>query len=162
MSRIDAILHIADLPALTAAIAASDPARVTDAEGRPADDPNFDPATGRITGFVVTPARHASPAALVYVRATDAEADTWRAAAGVTVLAEAPYAGAPRWQDLMIAIDGRHPITGQFAAAPADVSADAGAKALYDGVYDRTPFDVSDGAGGTVTVTPPACFGTIS
>lgn len=77
MSRIDAILHIADLPALVAAIAALDPARVTG---------------GTITGFTSTPATRNGTSALVYVRLTAPEVAQWRGTPGVTVLAEAPYA----------------------------------------------------------------------
>lgn len=146
IDRIDAILHIADLPALTAEIAASDPARVADAGGRQADDAAFDPATVRITGFAATPAIHAPPAALVYVRVSKEEAALWRGAAGVTVLASAPFAGSPR---------------ASADAVYGALFADGQAAALYDAVHDRTPCDVSDGDGGTITVTPPARFGMI-
>lgn len=73
---IDAVLHIANMPALVAAIAAADPDRVTG---------------GVITGFASTPAVRAGVAALVYVRMTEQEASQWRGTPGVTILAEAPY-----------------------------------------------------------------------
>lgn len=76
---IDAILHIADLPALAAAIAAVDPSMVNEA--------------GTISGFVSTPATMNGEAALVYVRMTPAEAAQWRGTPLVTILAEAPYTG---------------------------------------------------------------------
>lgn len=76
---IDAILHIADLPALAQAIAAVDPSMVSEA--------------GTITGFASTPATMLGKAALVYVRMTPDEAAQWRGTPLVTILAEAPYTG---------------------------------------------------------------------
>lgn len=81
MGYVDAILHIADYPALAAAISAEAPDAVDDA--------------GTITGFAATPAVRAGAAALVYVRLTETEVARWRGTPGVTVLAETPYdAGA--------------------------------------------------------------------
>jgi len=74
---IDAILHIADLPALAAALMARDPRAVS--------------PSGAITGFDATPAVRNGTAALVYVRMTVHEAAVWRGTPGVTILAEAPY-----------------------------------------------------------------------
>lgn len=71
----DAVLHIADLHALAAAMAAIDPSAVV--EGRF----NLD----------TTPAATNGAAALVYVRMTPQEAAQWRGTPGVTILAEAPY-----------------------------------------------------------------------
>lgn len=71
----DAVLHIADLPALAAAMAAIDPSAV--AEGRF----NLD----------TTPAAMNGAAALVYVRMSEDQAVQWRGTPGVTILAEAPY-----------------------------------------------------------------------
>lgn len=76
---IDAILHIADLPALAAAIAQI--------------DPNMISPEGTITGFASTPATMQGKAALVYVRMTPAEAAQWRGTLLVTILAEAPHTG---------------------------------------------------------------------
>lgn len=73
----DAVLHIADLPALAAAMAAIDPSAVV--EGRF----NLD----------TTPAVTRGAAALVYVRMTEGQAAQWRGTPGVTILAEAPYTG---------------------------------------------------------------------
>lgn len=71
----DAILHIADLPALAETMAAIDPFSVV--EGRF----NLD----------TTPAVTNGAAALVYVRMTEGQAAQWRGTPGVTILAEAPY-----------------------------------------------------------------------
>ena len=71
----DAILHIADLPALAAAMAAIDPSAVVDERF------NLD----------TTPAVTRGAAALVYVRMTEGQAAQWWGTPGVTILAEAPY-----------------------------------------------------------------------
>lgn len=71
----DAVLHIADLPALAAAMAAIDPSAVVD---------------GRFN-LDTTPAAMNGAAALVYVRMTEGQAAQWRGTPGVTILAEAPY-----------------------------------------------------------------------
>ena len=66
MIYVDAILHIADLPALLS-------------------EHDFG-------GAAHTPAQVSTTgAALVYVRLTEAQAVRWRGTEGVTVLAEAPY-----------------------------------------------------------------------
>jgi hypothetical protein len=78
MTYVDAILHIADYPALAAAIAAQAPDAVSE--------------TGQIEGFSATPAVRNGAQALVYVRLTQVEAARWRGTPGVTVLAEADYA----------------------------------------------------------------------
>lgn len=74
---IDAILHIADLPALAAAIAAVDPSMVSEGD--------------IINGFDRTPATMFGKAVMVYVRMTPDEAAQWRGTPLVTILAEAPY-----------------------------------------------------------------------
>lgn len=71
----DAVLHIADLPALAAAMEAIDPSAVV--EGRF----NLD----------TTPAATRGVAALVYIRMSEDQAAQWRGTPGVTILAEAPY-----------------------------------------------------------------------
>ncbi len=71
----DAVLHIADLPALAAAMAAIDPSAVVD---------------GRFN-LDTTPAVTRDAAALVYVRMSADQAAQWRGTPGVTILAEAPY-----------------------------------------------------------------------
>lgn len=84
----DAILHIADYPALAAAIAARSPGLVSE--------------DGQIVGFATTPAVRSGVAALVYVRMTTEEAAQWRGTPGVTILGEAPYTG-PETADLVYA-----------------------------------------------------------
>ena len=76
MSYVDAILHIADLPAL---IALMPPDQVQD---------------GVVMGFDRTPVVMSGAKALVYVRMQPEEAEQWRETPGVTILAEAPYKGA--------------------------------------------------------------------
>ena len=75
---IDAILHIADLPALVGMVASANPDAVQD---------------GAIVGIARTPATMLGNAALVYVRMTPAEAAQWRGPPLVTILAEATYTG---------------------------------------------------------------------
>jgi hypothetical protein len=77
---IDAILHIADLPALTAALAKDDPSKIS--------------PEGAIYGFASTPATTNGAAALIYVRLTPDEAEQWRGTPLVTILAETPYTGS--------------------------------------------------------------------
>jgi hypothetical protein len=40
-----------------------------------------------------------------------------------------------------------------------EIFADPAKLAIYDSVYDRTPRDVDDGEGGTITITPPDKLG---
>lgn len=143
---IDAILHIADVPALVAWFAENAPDKLTD------------DGTG-IAGFARTPTVMRGAAALTYVRVTPGDAASFGAAPGVTVLAQAPYGGAPRGRDLYIGIHGRDPETGAFAAAPDDVQAADDTAAFYAAVWPREPVDLPDGDGGTITYTPPALFG---
>ena len=75
---IDAILHIADLPALVDMVGAASPDAVQD---------------GAIVGIARTPATMLGKAALVYVRMTPAEAAQWRGTPLVTILVETPYIG---------------------------------------------------------------------
>lgn len=75
MSYIDAVLHIADLPALIALM--------------PADQVQ----DGVVMGFARTPVVMVGAEALVYVRMQPEEAEQWRGTPGVTILAEAPYEG---------------------------------------------------------------------
>ena len=91
---IDAVLHIADLPALAAAIAAVDPSKVS--------------PEGTISGFASTPATMRGAAALVYVRMTPDEAAQWRGTPLVTILAEAEYTG-PETADAVYAALAKKP-----------------------------------------------------
>ena len=126
---IDDIIHIADVPALVAWFAINAPDRL-DEDG-----------TG-IAGFSRPPTVVSSKAALTYVRVTPDEEAAFEAMPGVTVLARADYAGA-----------------GTADAVYDAIFADPDALALYEEVYPRTPVEVPDGEGGTITYTPPARFG---
>ena len=128
---IDAILHIADLPALAAAIAQIDPGMVS-------------PETGTITGFASTPATMQGAAALVYVRMTPDEAAQWRGTPLVTILAEAPYVGETTPDSVYTAL-----------------AANTSSMTLYDAVYPRTPVVWVDEGGQEHTFTPPLRFGAI-
>lgn len=101
---IDAILHIADYPALATAIAQRSPGAVSE--------------DGQITGFASTPAVRAGVAALVYVRMTAEQAAQWRGTPGVTILAEAAHTG-PETPDAV------------YAALVADTAAMAKYDAVY-------------------------------
>jgi len=76
MSYVDAVLYIADLPALIALM--------------PVDQVQ----DGVVMGFARTPVAMAGSAALAYVRMQPEEAEQWRGTPGVTILAEAPYEGS--------------------------------------------------------------------
>lgn len=129
MSLFDAILHIANMPALLATLAASEPWRLDE------DGTSF-------SGLTTTPAVDKAPARMIYARLTAQELETWRATAGVTVLAQAEY-GGPDTADAVYAALFSDPV----ATAP------------YDEVYDRAPRQFDDGNGETFIVTPPLRFG---
>ncbi|MCU0803205.1 MAG: hypothetical protein MUD11_15850 [Rhodobacteraceae bacterium] len=76
MSYVDAMLHIADLPALTALVASHNPDAVSQ--------------DGRILELSDMPTVLNGSAALVYLRLVAADATRWTSLPGVTVLAEAP------------------------------------------------------------------------
>jgi hypothetical protein len=76
MSYVDAILHIADLPALAALVASHNPDAVSQ--------------DGQILELSDMPTVRNGSAALVYLRFMAADATRWKNLPGVTVLAEAP------------------------------------------------------------------------
>lgn len=129
MAYVDAILHIASVPDLIAFFATNAPDKL-DASGQ------------SITGFARTPVVMNGAQALVYVRVTPLDAAAFGLTPGVTILSQAPYAG-----------------TGTPDAVYAALFANPVALARYDAVYSRAPYDVDDGEGGVVSVTPPARFG---
>jgi hypothetical protein len=143
---IDGIIHIADVPALVAFFAQHAPEKL-DEDGQ------------SITGFTRTPTVVNGTAALTYVRVTPEEAAAFRVAPGVTVLAQAPYEGTRRGNDLYAAIHGHDPETGAVSAVTADVTSAENAAALYDAVWPRGAVEISDGDGGTVSYAPPQLFG---
>ncbi|TDE37973.1 hypothetical protein [Antarcticimicrobium sediminis] len=95
-----------------------------------------------IIGFDRTPVAFSGAAGLVYLRILSDRVADWTGIPGVTILAQSPCTGPDTPDDVY-----------------ATLFADAAMTALYDAVYDRTPVEVDDGAGGTVTVTPPERFG---
>ncbi len=137
----DAIIYVGDFATLVAWIADHHP----DCLARDDQGEILDPPV--ITGFARTPAVLRDNAVLVYARLTAAQAEQWRGTPGVEILAESPYLGSGR------------------ATADAVYGAlfdDPEALTLYDSVYDRSPREVDDGEGGTMTVIPPARFGAMA
>lgn len=129
IARVDAVIHIASVSALIADFAAHAPEHL-DAEGQ------------GVTGFDRTPIMLSGDAGLVYVRLPADRVGMWSQLPGVTVLAQAAYAG-PQTPD----------------AVYAALFADPAMVALYDAVYDRAPVLVDDGQGGTVLVPRPERIG---
>lgn len=98
-----------------------------------------------VQGFARTPARVNGDKLLAYMRLTEEQAETWFGTPGVEVLAQAPYQG-----------------NGTGNVVYEALFADPDATAKYDSVYDRTPKEVDDGEGGTMTITPPDKFGVMA
>lgn len=98
-----------------------------------------------VTAFARTPAVVNGDKLLVYCRFTDEQATQWRGTSGVEILAEAPYQGRE---------------TGNVVYD--QLFADLDATTKYDSVYDRTPREVDDGEGETITITPPDKFGVMA
>lgn len=129
----DAILYVADFPALVAHLDAEHPEMLLrDESGAIAQPPE-------VTGFARTPAATAGDALLVYARLRPGEVEQWRGMPHVTVLAEAPY-------------DGK----GTAQAVYDQVFADPDLAAKYDSVYDRTPREVPTGEESISLVADPA------
>ncbi len=131
ISRVDTILHVASVPDLITYFATNAPQHL-DMEASP-------PV---IIGFDRTPVTFSGAAGLVYLRLAATHVEDWMSVPGVTILAQAPCTGP----------DTPDAVYGALFADPAMT-------ALYDAVYDRSPLDVDDGEGGTITVTPPERFG---
>lgn len=138
---IDAILYVADFHALVAHLDTNYPELLERDEQGSVTTPPV------VTGFARTPATtiDGGHSLAAYARLRDAEADQWRGMPHVQVLAEAPFEGR-----------------GTADAVYAQVFDDPDLLAIYDSVYDRTPREVDDGKGGTITVTPPDRFGIIA
>lgn len=88
-------------------------------------------------------ASNAASGRLHYVRMLPAQLDEWRPHA--TVLAEATYTG-----------------TGTAARVFEQIQGNGDKLALYSSVYNLDPIEVSDGEGGTMTITPPFKFGMLA
>ncbi len=136
---IDAIIYVENFPTLVGYLDIHAPGTLA----RDEDNNLLMPPV--VTGFARTPAVVNGNALLAYMRLTDEQASTWRSTPGVEILAEAPYQGRE---------------TGNVVYEALFNDPDATAK--YDSVYDRTPREVDDGEGGTMTITPPAKFGVMA
>ncbi|AJE46005.1 hypothetical protein [Celeribacter indicus] len=135
MNMIDAILYIASLDDAGAWYRDHRPDLLARDEAGEIAVPEV------VAGIARTPTHISGDLGLSYVRVTAGQLAELVACPQITVLARRPY--APGVQDQVYA----------------DLAADPEASALYDSVYSRAPYEVEDGEGGTVTVTPPARFG---
>lgn len=136
---IDAILYVPDMPTLVAHLDANYPEMLArDEDGSIAQPPV-------VVGIPRTPARETSPEVMVYARLTEEQAEQWHGMPGVTVLAEAPFTGKG---------------TGQ--AVYDQIFDDPDKYEIYSRVYPHAPYEVDDGEGGTITVTPPNKFGILA
>ena len=136
---IDAILYVADFPALVGYLDANHPDMLQRDENGKLTNPPV------VTGFARTPATQNGNALMVYARLREDEVDQWRGMPHVEVLSEQPFTG---------------PGTGQ--AVYDAIFADSTKDTKYRSVYDYTPYETDDGEGGTVTVTPPQMFGLLA
>ena len=136
---IDAIIYVEDFPTLVGYLDTRAPHLLA----RDEDNNLIMPPV--VAGFARTPAIVNGDKLLAYMRLTDEQAETWLGTPGVEVLAQAEYTGRE---------------TGNKVYE--QLFADEDATAKYDSVYDRTPREVDDGEGGTLTVTPPDKFGVMA
>ncbi|CBV44052.1 hypothetical protein [Halomonas elongata] len=136
---IDAILYVADYPALAQYLSLNHPEllRQTD-QGEIRLPPVID-------GFARTKSVQNGSAVLAYARFREAQAAQWRGIPGIEILGEAEFTGR-----------------GTADAVYGQVFDDPDKLAKYDSVYDRTPREVDDGQGGVITVTPPDRFGVVA
>lgn len=136
---IDAILYAADFPALVTYLDEHYPSLLSrDEDGSIAQPPV-------VVGIPRTPARETTPEVMVYVRLTAEQDAQWRGMPGVTVLAEAPFEGR-----------------GTGDAVHQQIFDDPDKYEIYSRVYPHEPYEVDDGEGGTMTVTPPKKFGILT
>ena len=139
MSFVDVIIYVENFPTLVAYLDEHYPTLLKrDEDGNVAQPPV-------VVGIPRTPARETSPEVMVYVRLTADQDAQWRGMDGVTVLAEAPFTGR-----------------GTGDAVYQQVFSDPDKYAIYSRVYPHEPYEVDDGEGGTITVTPPKKFGIIA
>lgn len=144
IERVDAVIHIKDLPACIGWFAVNAPEKLKWSED---EEGNLIAPIG-FKAFTGTPLIQNGVAAVSYVRMTVEDAATFRSTPDVTILAEASFTG-PETAD----------------AVYAALFADAGALALYDAVYDRTPVQYpnpEDEGGGFLTHTPHDRFGQLA
>lgn len=134
----DVILFVPDFTTLVGYLDANHPEMLErDEEGNLTQPPV-------VTGFARTPATIGPDgnSLMVYARLREAEITSWEDMPHVEVLARVPFTGKG---------------TGQ--AVYDTVFNDPDLAAKYDSVYSREPYEVDDGEGGTITVTPPPMFG---
>ncbi|MDL4862783.1 hypothetical protein NPJ88_010590 [Halomonas elongata] len=136
---IDAILYVADYPALAQYLSLSHPALLRQTDGGEILLPPV------IDGFARTKSVQNGNAVLAYARFRAAQAGQWRGIPGIEILGEAEFTGR-----------------GTADAVYGQVFDDPDKLAKYDSVYDRTPREVPDGEGGTITYTPPDRFGVVA
>ena len=136
---IDAILYVADFPALVGHLDTHYPAMLE------RDDKGAIVQPPVVNGFARTPAAMMGTELMVYARLTIEQADQWRGMAGVRVLAEAPFEGP-----------------GTTDAVYEALFADTEAAAIYNRVYPHEPYTISDPDMGEITVTPPVRFGAMA
>lgn len=98
-----------------------------------------------IGGFARIPAVESGDKVLIYARFREEEAKQWRGTPNTTILAEAEYTGE-----------------GTAKKVYDQIFNDPEKLAIYDSVYDRTPYEVDDGQGGTITETPPDWIGIVA
>lgn len=135
----DAIIYVADFPTLVGYLNTNAPHILARDENGELVMPPV------VQGFARTPAVVNGNSLLAYMRLTEEQAEQWRGTPGVEILSEAPYQGKS---------------TGDTVYAALFANPEATAK--YDSVYDRSPREVDDGEGGTITVTPPDKFGVMA
>lgn len=139
MSSVDVIIYVENFPELVGYLDLYAPGTLA----RDEDNKLIMPPV--VTGFPRTPAVVNGDSLMAYMRLTEEQADTWRETPGVEVLAQAEYQG-----------------NGTGNVVYDALFADPDATAKYDSVYDRSPREVDDGEGGTITMTPPAKFGVMA
>ena len=136
---IDVIVYVADFPALVGYLDTHAPGTLA------RDEDNNLVMPPVVADFPRTPAVVNGDSLMAYMRLTEEQADTWRSTPGVEILAESHYFGKGTGQAVYDAL-----------------FSDYEATTKYDSVYDRTPREVDDGEGGTMTITPPDKFGVMA
>lgn len=136
---IDAIIYVADFPALVVKLDTENPELLDrDEAGEIIQPPT-------VTGFARTPAVVQGDELMIYARLTHLEADQWRGIDGVKILAEREFNGP-----------------GTANALFDTVRADPDNAAIYDRVYPRPVEQLDNGEGGVIEYQRPANFGMIA
>lgn len=138
---IDTILHVSDFDTLVTYLDDYHPQLLERTESGTIVQPP------RVAGFSRTPAAIGDDgnSLMIYARLRPDEVENWRGMPHVTVLAEAEYVGE-----------------GTAETVYAQVFDDPDKTATYDSVYDRSPREVPDGEGSTITYTPRDWFGILT